>query len=76
MIEVSRREEGQRVLTHNSWMKYVFMLIYFIFAYVAGNLINLCADGGERVDNLFEGQRKEELEYSNNSKHILEEPND
>ena len=57
-------------------MKYVFMLIYFLFSYVTGNLINLCVDEGEPVDNLFAGQRKEELEYSNNSKHILEEPKD
>ena len=71
VIEASRREEGQIVLTLNSRMKDVFMLIYFLFAYVTGNLINLCVDEGEPFDNLFAGQRKEELEYSKKSKHIL-----
>ena len=43
MIEASRRVEGQRVLTHNSWMKDVFMLIYSLFACVTGNLMErLC----------------------------------
>ena len=37
VIEASKREEGQSVLTHNSRMKDVFMLIYFMFAYVTGN---------------------------------------
>ena len=31
VIEANRREEGQRVPTHNSRMKDVFMLIYFVF---------------------------------------------
>ena len=57
-------------------MKYVFMLIYFIFSYVTRNLINLCADEGEPVENLFLGQRKEKIEYSKKYEHILEEPKD
>ena len=47
-----------------------------MFAYVIGNLINLCADEEELVDKLFVGQRKEKLEYSKKSEHILEEPKD
>ena len=76
MIEARRREEGQRIMTKNYWMKDVFMLIYFLFAYVTGNLINLCADEGEPVDNLFASQNKEKLEYSKKYEHILEEPKD
>ena len=34
VIEASRRDEGQIVLTQNSWMKDIFMLIYFMFSYV------------------------------------------
>ena len=70
--ETGKGEKRKEIHAHNSWMKYVFMLIYFLFSYVIGNLINLCADEGEPIDNLFVGQRKEELEYSNNYKHILE----
>ena len=55
-------------------MKDVFVLIYFLFAYVIGNLINLCADEREPFENLFVGQRKEKLEYSKKYEHI--EPND
>ena len=57
-------------------MEDVFMLIYFMFAYVTRNLTNLCADEGEPVDNLFAGQRKEKLEYSKKYEQILEEPKD
>ena len=46
VIETRRMEEGQRIHASNSWMKYVFMLIYFLFAYVTRNLINLYADEG------------------------------
>ena len=76
VIEASRREEGKRFLTWNSRMKDVIMLKCFLFSYVIGNLINLCADEGKPVDNLFTGQRKEKLEYSKKSEHILEEPKD
>ena len=58
VIEASRREEEQRVLIQNSWLKDVFMLIYFLFYYVTRNLINLHAYEGELVENLFAGQRK------------------
>ena len=76
LIEASRREEGQRVLTHNYRMKDAFMLIYFMFAYVTGNLINPRTDEGEPVDNLFTGQRKEKRECSKKSEYMLEEPKD
>ena len=57
-------------------MKYVFMLIYFRFPYVTENLINLRANEGEQVNNLFTCQKKEKLEGSKKSKHMLEEPKD
>ena len=57
-------------------MKYVFMLIYFMFSYVTENMIHLYADEGEPVDNLFTSQRKEKLECSKKSEHMLEEPKD
>ena len=57
-------------------MKDVFRLIYFMFSYVEKKLINLCEDQGEPVDNLFASQRKEKLEYSKKSEHILKEPKD
>ena len=76
VIEASRREEDQRVLTRNSWMKDISMSIYFMFAYVTGNFINLCADEVEPFDNLFSGQRKKDLESSKESEHMLEEPKD
>ena len=34
-------------------MKYVLMLIYFLFAYVTGNLITLYVDEGEPVEKLY-----------------------
>ena len=40
------------------------------------NLINLFADEGEPIDNLFAGQRKEELVCSMKSEHMLEKPKD
>ena len=76
VIVTSRREVGQRIQVENSWMRDIYMLIYFMFAYVTRNLTNLCADEGEPVNNLFAGQRKEKLEYSKKSEHILEEPKD
>ena len=80
VIEVSRREEGQRVLTRNSWMKYVFMLIYFMFSYVTENMIHLYANEGEPVKKLVLVQRKKELKCSILSsmefEHMLEEPKD
>ena len=42
VIEIGKGEEIQEIHAHNSWMKDVFMLIYFLFSYVTGNLINLC----------------------------------
>ena len=76
VTKTCRGEERQEIHAHNSWMKDIFMLIDFVFSYVTGNLINLCADEGEPVDNLFAGQRKEKLEYSKKYEHILEEPKD
>ena len=63
-------------MTHNSRMKDVFMLIYFMFSYVTGNLINLCENEGEPVDNLFAGQRKEELVCSMKYEHMMDKPKD
>ena len=47
-----------------------------MFSYVTRNLVNLCADEGELVDNLFAGQRKEEIVCSMKSEHMLEKPKD
>ena len=52
------------------------MLIRFMFTVVTETLNYLCANEGEPVDNLFSGQRKEELECSKKHEHMLEEPKD
>ncbi len=50
----------------------IFTIMYFLFAYVTGNLIYLYADEGGPIDILFAGQRKEELKCSKKSEHVPE----
>ena len=57
-------------------MKDVFMLIYFLFAYAIGNLINLYVNEGEHVEKLFAGHIKKEFKCSKKHENMLEEPND
>ena len=54
----------------------IFMLMYFLFAYVTRNLIYLYEDKGEPVEKLFAGQIKKEFKCSKKHENILEEPND
>ena len=61
VTETGKGEKSQEIHAQNSWMADIFMLMYFLFAYVTGNLIHLYADEGELVDKLFVGQRKKEL---------------
>ena len=38
VTEARKREEDQRIHTQNLWMVDIFMLMYFLVAYVTGNL--------------------------------------
>ena len=75
VTEARKREEDQRIHTHNSWMAKIFMLMYFLFSYVTGNLNCLCADEEKPIDKLSTGKKEEEIVYSK-SEHMLEEPKD
>ena len=70
----SKGEEGKRIQQENSWTSSIIMLINFMCIVVTRRLNCLYAGRGEPVDNLFVGQRKEELEFSKKSEHMLEEP--
>ena len=74
VIVTSKGEGGKRIQEENSWTSSIIMLINFLFTVVTGRLNCLYAGRGEPIDNLFAGQRKEELECSKESKHMLEEP--
>ena len=70
----SKGEEAQRIQEENSWTSSFIMLINFMFTVVTGRLNCLYVGIGEPVDNLFTGQKKEELECSKKSEYMLEEP--
>ena len=58
VTKIGKGEKSQEIHARNSWMTDIFMLMYFLFAYVTRNLIYLYEDKGEPVEKLFAGQRK------------------
>ena len=70
----SKGEEEQRFQEENSWTSIIIMLINFMFTIVIGRLNCIYAGRGEPIDNLFARKRKEEMECSKKSEHMLEEP--
>ena len=75
MKEEIKMEEDQRIHTQNSWMADIFMLMYFLVAYVKGNLNCLCVDEEKYIDRLTVGKKEEELVCSK-FEHMLEQPKD
>ena len=61
MIEEIKGEKRQRIHANGSWKMGICMLIYFLFAFVAGKLIFYQTSDGEHTDKLFVGHMKEEL---------------
>ena len=74
-VTVTRKgEERKKFQEEYSWISSIIMLINFLFTVLTGRMNFLYAGRGEPIDNLFAGKRKEELECSKKSKHMLEEP--
>jgi len=76
VTETGKGEKGQRIHAQNSWMVDIFMLMYFLFAYVTWNLNCLYANEGKPIDKLSARQKEEELVCSMEFEHMLEKPKD
>ena len=75
MKEARKREEDQRIHTHNSWMENIIMLMSFLFVFVTRRLKCLCSDEEKSIDELSARQNEEKIGFSK-FEHMREEPKD
>ena len=76
VTKTGKGEKSQEIQSKNPCTAYIFMLISFMFTFVARRLIYSYADEDKPTNKLYACQMEEEIVCSMKYEHMLEEPKD